>query len=200
MLDEPEYGRGCVVAGIGAIVVSAVVAAVVVAVLAAGWGQVLQGREVGPDADAMAEDPLLQVELADARAGEIFASTGTEGGIVPAMANRTSVVFRVWTADGADWRSLLVEAVDEAGRHGVRWRQLSYHADSVEARGVKDLAVDGELVPATVSVVVRGIGTASSPPTVMIRFDSQGMGSATAPSTGAGLSAPEDCPSDIPDL
>jgi hypothetical protein len=120
---------------------------------------------------------------------------------MPAMANPTSIVSRTWTSESPDWQALLVDAVGEADRHGVRWRRLSCHTDSVVASGVKELAVDGEVVLAIVAVSVRGIDAEPSTPlTLKIRFDSRGAETVAGPSTGAGLEAPEDCPFEIPEL
>lgn len=37
-----------------------------------------QGHDVGPDADDMAKDPVLHIDVRDATPGEVHASTGRE--------------------------------------------------------------------------------------------------------------------------
>jgi hypothetical protein len=55
-----------------------------------------QGHEVGPDADQMAKDPVLHIEIDHASPGEISGDTGEEGGIAPALANSISTARRDW--------------------------------------------------------------------------------------------------------
>lgn len=201
MEDPLRYSRGCVGAGIVALGMTAAVALVLFGLVL--W--TLQGRDVGPDADEMAEDPLLHVELPGATAEEISAHTGQEGGIMPAMANPTSTVFRTWTSESSersessDGPALLADAVAAADDHGVTWRSLDCYSHSVVVRGVKHVAVHDELVPATVSVSLRDIGGAGSPLRLTIRFDA-GEGTVTQGPSASVIVPPEDCPVEVPEL
>jgi len=66
-----------------------------------------QGDEVGPDADEMAKDPVLHIEIDPASPGEIRADTGEEGGIAPGLTNSISTARRDWALNTADWEGAL---------------------------------------------------------------------------------------------
>jgi len=126
------------------------------AVLAA-FSRGIQGSEVGPDADEMAQDPVLHIEVGDAVPGEIYASTGREGGIAAGLANGTSRADRQWRLESADWQNVLLEAVEDVGASGVTWWALSCSRSHVTFRGLKDVTVGHEVVTATIEVAARDI-------------------------------------------
>lgn len=144
--------------GLGVVWVAALVVVIGAgAAVLAAFSRGIQGSEVGPDADEMANDPVLHIEVADAVPGEIYASTGREGGIAPGLANGTSRADRQWRLESADWQNVLLEAVEDVDANGVTWWALSCSQDHVPFRGSKDVVVGGEGVTATVEVAARDI-------------------------------------------
>ena len=114
----------------------------------------IEPREVGPDADEMAKDPVLQVSLEGTSRGEVIAHTGTEGGVAPALADRTSNAFRFWTVTTGDPQSVLVAAVHDLNTHDVAWGGLTCSPHQISAHGSKDVLVRGEIVSAGVYVAM----------------------------------------------
>ena len=86
--DRSAASRSASVAGLVVLVVGIVAGGLWL--VGAGFQMVLGMHEVGPDADEMAKDPLLHLHLDDATPGDIVTHTGSEGGVMPAMADRTS--------------------------------------------------------------------------------------------------------------
>ena len=113
-----------------------------------------QGREVGPDADEMAEDPVLHVEIADASPGGVHTDTGEEGGLAPALANSISSARRDWALDTADWQVALLAAVGDVDHQEVTWWSLSCSAFGVVFRGRTEVVAGSEALFATVEVGV----------------------------------------------
>lgn len=175
--------------GNGWAVATVAVAAILLLVVTGGLVAIyhgLQGVEVGPDAEEMAQDPVLHVELPRATADDIVARTGTEGGVMPAMANRTSEARRAWTSETADWESLLVTALTAVDAHGVTWSALQCQGDMVFVHGRKDIEVHGESLAAGVSIYLSEIGAADRPLRLSIELSSQGDPAGTrVPASGA---------------
>jgi hypothetical protein len=94
-----------------------------------------QGHVVGPDADEMAQDPVLHIDVANGSPGEIRTRTDEEGGLAPALGNSFSWAGRVWALKTADWQGTLVAAVEDVDDHQVSWWDLHCDHDSVVFRG-----------------------------------------------------------------
>lgn len=157
-----------------AVLVLVAVAAAVAAVAVAGFFWVIRMRKVGPDGDQLAEDPVLHIAIEGASPGTITARTGSEGGPMPAMANRTSEAYRYWALDSADWQSALIAAARQVDAHGVLWRSLRSSPKHVRLRGVKDVAVGKKVVSAGVAVEVNRIEAWQPTAQLMIRLASDG--------------------------
>lgn len=142
------------------------------------WG--IRMRDVGPDADEMAKDPVLHIEVEDAIADEIYADTGSEGGVMPAMADRTSEAFRHWTLETTDWQVTLLAAVAKVNAADVTWQSLWCSSGHIRFVGIKDVAVGDDLVSASVSVTIDGID-GSDPLQLAIWLDSDGGSEAHPP-------------------
>jgi hypothetical protein len=156
---------------------AAAIALIVIVVGIVGWFALfmwgIRMRDVGPDADEMAKDPVLHIEVEDAIADEIYADTGSEGGVMPAMANRTSEAFRHWTLETTDWQATLLAAVAKVNEEDVTWQSLWCSSGHVRFVGIKDVVVGDDLVSASVSVSLRGID-GTDPLQLAIRLDSDG--------------------------
>ena len=124
------------------------------------WGTRM--RAVGPDAEDMAEDPVLHVGVAGASSGEVRTHTGAGGGIMPARANPTSEAARAWMLGHDDWRSALLTTVDAVDEHGVAWSSLWCSDDHVRFVGTREVRLGDDLVDATDEVSVSGL--ARGPP------------------------------------
>jgi hypothetical protein len=139
-------------------VAAAVVLAALVIVLIVGVAWLVafyfgaQGDEVGPDADEMAKDPVLHIEIDHASPGEIRADTGEEGGIAPGLTNSISTARRDWALNTADWEGALLDAVEDVDQHDVTWWSLSCSPFAVVFTGRTDVIVAGERLFAMVDV------------------------------------------------
>jgi hypothetical protein len=114
----------------------------------------LGGREVGPDADEMAKDLLLHLELENAEPEEILARTGREGGVMPAMTKRSSSASRRWHVQGGDWESVASGVAQTAGDRGMSFWRMRCTQNTVIYRGAKvvDLGDDAEVMYAGIHV------------------------------------------------
>lgn len=155
------------------------------------WG--FRTREVGPDADEMANDPVLHLDIDQAAPSEIQARTGHEGGPMPAMANDTSVARRRWTLVADDWQATLLTTIEQINDEGVTWSRLSCSRLGVTLRGQKDVAVHDDLVPAWIGVYLNR----DDPPMLSIELESDGD-SITVPNS-ADREPLGDCPPAIAD-
>ncbi len=88
------------------------------------------------------------IELARAAVGAAYG----EGGVMPAMANRTSEAFRIWHVDAEGAPRVLVAAVRAADAEGVAWSNLYCSGPSVVFDGHKRLVVDGKTIVADAEV------------------------------------------------
>lgn len=139
-------------------VVAAVVLAAMVIVPIVGlvWLVALnfgaQGHEVGPDADQMAKDPVLHIEIDHASPGEITGHTGEEGGIAPGLTNSISTARRDWALNTADWQGPLLAAVEDVDHYDVTWWSLSCSPFAVAFTGRTDVGVGDDALLAMVDV------------------------------------------------
>lgn len=153
----PAGGRRQRGLGLGWVAVLVVVVVGGGAAVLAALSRGIHGSEVGPDAHEMSNDPVLHIEVGDAVPGEIYASTGREGGIAAGLANGMSRADRQWTLESADWQNVLLEAVEDVDAYGVTWWALSCSQSHVTFRGLTDVVVGGEVMTATVEVAARDI-------------------------------------------
>jgi hypothetical protein len=160
-------------------VAAAVVLAALVIVLIVGVAWLVafyfgaQGDEVGPDADEMAKDPVLHIEIDPASPGEIRADTGEEGGIAPGLTNSISTARRDWALNTADWEGALLDAVEEVDQHDVTWWSLSCSPFAIVFTGRTDVVVGDEALFAMVDVGLYELD--SDEPFLRIGLSSDGI-------------------------
>jgi hypothetical protein len=115
-------------------------------------------RAVGPDADEMAEDPVLHIEIERAIPGGIYTRTGFEGGPMPAMANGTSEASRDWTLLPDQWQATLLATVRQVDDdEDVTWSRLFCSTTGVTFDGEKDVAVGDDVLRSHVRVAAHRI-------------------------------------------
>jgi hypothetical protein len=132
-----------------------------------------QGHEVGPDADQMAKDPVLHIEIDHASPGEISGDTGEEGGIAPALANSISTARRDWALNADDWQGALLDGVDVVDQQDVTWCSLSCSPFAVAFHGRTDIIVGDEALFAMVDVAAYELD--SDGPHLRIELSSDGI-------------------------
>lgn len=175
--------------------------AVAVMVLRSVFLEVVRGREVGPDAEEMAKDPVLHLELGNAEPrGDITTRTGKEGGLVPAQQSDVSSAYQVWYVSREEGQELLAEAVEEAAGLGVNVWSLRCSEGSVgndfSYRGAKQVSAGDETVVAEVSISLNidPQGEERSRPQIAIWLSSDGNADTIEPSERDDGRISGDCP------
>lgn len=172
--DLPGQGRRSARARwpwvVGGVAVFTVLVAVAASLLV-GWviEAIFRGRDVGPDAEQMAEDPLLNLELEGADADSIHSRTGREGGVMPAMENPDSEASRVWQLQTGDWEPVLADVMDSATALDVTFWRLRCLPSSIAYSGVKPVAIGDDVE--IMNVTIR-MSPTETPPRLRITLTS----------------------------
>lgn len=203
-------GGGIVVALVlGVLAVVALVALVVgVAVT------LIRGKEAGPDAGEMAEDPLLNIELDNAETRYQRSTQGREGGISlwPDQEEEPeSKAGRIWVVDRAEGEAMLADVVGAASDLGVTFWSLRCSPGSTgydyTYRGAKEVDVGDETIVAEVTIALdiepESWGDDDPPVAgkddLLIWLASDGTLDSTEPPTRASEPISGDCPDELVD-